>query len=159
MSVVSRPKVRALRMMGSRYRLNRGLPLFPVNQSTAVMKTTMDQDSIDSRARVRPGKNWRARNATLAAANKRSSPDTGQGSWIRAPDHTSTSAASARQRISMERVLRTRRLVERGGGHRAMSAHRRNLELLHGPLDLGIPLEQGRIGRRRRGGGLRVALG
>ena len=56
-------------MMGSRYRLNSGLALRAVNQSTAVMNATMDQDSIRRRVRVRPGKKRRARKATMAAAN------------------------------------------------------------------------------------------
>ena len=47
-------------MMGSRYRLNSGLALLAVNQSTAVMNATIDQDSISSRVRVRPGKKRRA---------------------------------------------------------------------------------------------------
>ena len=64
-------------MMGSRYRLNSGLELLPVNHSTAVMNITMDQDSISSRVRVRPGKKRRARNTTMAAANAASSPSTG----------------------------------------------------------------------------------
>jgi hypothetical protein len=87
--------------------LNSGLELLPVNQSTPVMNTTMDQDSIDSRARVRPGKKRRARKTTMARVKSRSSPQIGQGSLRSAPDHTSTRAASARQRTSMERVLRT----------------------------------------------------
>ena len=94
-------------MMGRRYRLNSGLALWPVNHSTAVMNATMDQDSIESRVRLCPGKKLRARKSTMASANNKSSPETGQGCLISAPDHTSTSAASARQRISMERVLRT----------------------------------------------------
>ena len=94
-------------MIGNKYRLSSGLEFLPVYQSTAVMNTTMDQDSISSRVRVRPGKKRRARKATIAAANAPSSPSTGHICVASARDQTSTSAASARQRISMDRVLRT----------------------------------------------------
>ena len=94
-------------MMGNRYRFSSGLELLPVNHSAPVMNTTMDQDSISSRVRVRRGKNRRARNATMAATKAASRPSTGHSCLASAPDHTSTRAASARHNISMERVLRT----------------------------------------------------
>ena len=94
-------------MMGSRYRLSSGLPLLPVSHSTAVMNTTIDQDSISSRVRVRPGKKRRERKTTMAAVKAASEPVTAQVCETTAPDHTRTSAASARQRISIDWVLRT----------------------------------------------------
>ena len=84
-----------------------GLPLLPVNHSTAVTKITIDQDSISSRVRVRPGKKRRERNPTMAAVKAASEPATAQVCVTTAPDHTRTSAASARQRISIDWVLRT----------------------------------------------------
>ena len=94
-------------MMGSRYRLSSGLELLPVNHSTAVMNITMDQDSISSLVRVRPGKKRRARKATIAAAKPPSSPSTGHSCVTSDSDQTSTSAAKAKQRISIDCVLRT----------------------------------------------------
>ena len=84
-----------------------GLELFPVNHSTPVMNITIDQDSISRRVRVRRGKNRRARNATMAATNAPSRPSTGHSWVVSARDQTSTRAASAKHRISMDRVLRT----------------------------------------------------
>jgi hypothetical protein len=82
----------------------------PVNHNTPVMKITMDQDSISSRVRVRRGKNLGARNTMIPIVNAPSMPSTGH-SWVAsAPDHTSTRAASAKHKISMDRVLRTRYL-------------------------------------------------
>jgi hypothetical protein len=71
------------------------------------MNITIDQDSISKRVRVRRGKNRRARNATMAATNAPSRPSTGHSWVVSARDQTSTRAASARHRISMDRVLRT----------------------------------------------------
>ena len=105
--VTRRPRVSALKMMGNRYRLSSGLELLPLNHSTAVMNMTMDQDSISNRVRVWPGKKRRARNRAIAAANATSNPSIGHNCFARSRDRMSTSAANARQRISMERVLRT----------------------------------------------------
>ncbi len=77
--VTSRPSVSALRMIGNRYRLRRGLVLLPVNHNTPVMNITMDHDSISNRVRVRRGKKRRARNKMIATANAPSRPSTGQG--------------------------------------------------------------------------------
>jgi hypothetical protein len=72
-----------------------------------VMNITMDQDSISSLVRVRPGKKRRARKTTIAAANAPSNPSTGHN-WVAGScDHTSTRVARTKQRISMDRVLRT----------------------------------------------------
>jgi hypothetical protein len=95
-------------MIGNKYRFRRGLELFPVNHSTPVMNITMDQDSISKRVRVRRGKNQRDRNATMATAKAQNRPSTGHSCVARAPDQTTTRAASAKHRISMDRVLRTR---------------------------------------------------
>src|ERR1700732_3373104 len=99
-------------MIGNKYRCRRGLQLFPVNHSTPVMNITMDQDSISRRVRVRPGKNRRDRNATMATtkAQKRLSP--GHSWLVSARDQTTTRAASAKHSISMDRVLRTGELPE-----------------------------------------------
>ena len=105
--VTNRPSVKALRMIGNKYRLRTGLALFPVNHSAPVMKITIDQDSINNRVRVRPGKNRRARNITMATTNALSRQSTGHNWVISARDHTSTNAARAKHNISMDRVLRT----------------------------------------------------
>ncbi len=76
-SVITRPRVNALNMMGNKYRLKSGLPPFPVNHSTQVMNTSIDHDSISSLERVRPGRKWRPRNPTIASAKAASSPRTG----------------------------------------------------------------------------------
>ena len=73
-----------------------------MNHRTAVMKATMDHDSINSRVRVRRGKNRRARNTPMATANTLNSVNTGHGSDTNAPDHTSTRAARAKHSISMD---------------------------------------------------------
>jgi hypothetical protein len=67
----------------------------------------MDHDSICSLVRVRRGKKRRARNTTIAIANALKRPSTGHSCAANALDHTSTKAAKARQRTSMDRVLRT----------------------------------------------------
>jgi hypothetical protein len=71
------------------------------------MNITMDQDSIIKRVRVRPGKKRRDRNAMMAIANAQNRPSTGHSCVASARDQTTTRAASAKHRISMERVLRT----------------------------------------------------
>ncbi len=105
-SVTSRLRVSALRMIGSRYRFNIGLALRPVNHRTPLMNTTIDQDSTISRRRVWPGRKRGERKTSSAAAKAPSSADTGHRWLTSARDHSSTRAASARQRISMDRVLR-----------------------------------------------------
>src|ERR1700722_20170311 len=93
-------------MMGSKYRLNSGLPPLPVNHITQVMNITIDQDSISSLVRLRPGRKRRPRNPTMASANATSNPMTGHICAANAPDQMSTKAASTKHSISMERVLR-----------------------------------------------------
>ena len=105
--VTRRPKVSALKMMGSRYRFSRGLALLPLNHNAPVMNITMDQDSISNRVRVRRGKKRLARNATMAATKAASRPSTGHSCCASARDQTSTRAASAKHSISMDLVLRT----------------------------------------------------
>src|ERR1700730_4779898 len=116
------------------------------------MNITMDHDSICSFVRVRPGRKCRPRTATMATANAPSSASTGQGCVVNALDQTRTSVASARHRISMDRVLRIlSRAGRQRGGHRTGSAHRRYLQLLDGTLDVGIALLEGQRGIRRSG--------
>jgi hypothetical protein len=93
-------------MTGSRYRLSSGLDTLPENHSTPVMNITMDQDSINNRVRVRPGKKDRVRNIMIASRKLPSSVKTGHICWVSTRDHSSTMAANTRQRISMDRVLR-----------------------------------------------------
>src|ERR1700722_5637071 len=122
--------------------------LFPVNQSTPVMKITMHQDSISSRVRVRRGKKRRARNMTMAAAKAPSRAITGHRGVACDRDHTSTRAASARHRISMDRVLRTRLPWTNRRGYRTQ-ADGRHLEFLNRAPHLGVTLQQRCIGRHR----------
>src|SRR5271170_2594927 len=157
-SVTRRPRVRALNMMGSRYRLSSGLAPLPVNQSTPVMNNTIDQDSISSLGSVRPGRKRRARNAAMARANAVSNASTGHNWLASAPDQSSTRAASTRHRISMDRVLRTSLLDSSRGCDGSRARIGRHLQLLDGAPDLEVTLQQGRPRRDGNRRGFRVAL-
>src|SRR6266404_829687 len=155
--VTSRPRVSALKMMGSRYRFRRGLELLPVNHSTPVMNITMDQDSISRRVRVvSPGKNQRERKATMATTKAQSRPSTGHSWAVGTRDQTTTSATSARQSISMDRVLRTLPESSRRRD-RAAGAHGRYLQFLNRPPYFRVTLQQRRVGGHGFSGRLWIA--
>src|SRR6202171_6534480 len=134
-------------MIGSKYRFRRGLEFFPVNHSTPVMNITMDQDSISKRVRVRPGKNRRDRNATMATTNAHSRPSTGHSCVVSTRDQTTTRAASAKHRISMDRVLRTRYLESGRRGDRPVADGGRHLQFLNRALYFRVTLQQRGVGR------------
>src|SRR6202166_4876406 len=113
------------------------------------MNITMHQDSISSRVRVRRGKKRRARNMTMAAAKAPSRAITGHRGVAGDREHTSTRAASARHRISMDRVLRTRLPWTNRRGYRAQAADGRHFQFLNRAPHLRVTLQQRRIGGHR----------
>src|SRR5260221_10522304 len=122
------------------------------------MNITMAQDSTSKRVRVRRGKNRRARNATMAATNAPSRPSTGHNWVASARDQTSTRAASAKHRISMDRVLRTSYLESGRRGHRSAAADGRHLQFLKRALHFRVTLQQRRLGRHGHARRLGIAL-